>query len=106
MEGDAGPVGGRLKKANSRTLASPAVAVATLLASGGLVVHAAARAVVVATGCGFVLLGQLGHNRFGREEEAGDGSGVLQSAAGHLGRINDAGLHEVDPFVGRDVEAF
>ena len=35
-----------------------------------------------------------------------DGGRVLQRGAGHLGRIDDAGLDEVDVFAGRDVVAF
>jgi len=62
--------------------------------------------VVSAAGRRLVLLGELGHDRFGGEKQAGDRSGVLQRAAGHLGRVDNAGLDEVHPFVGGDVEAF
>src|SRR5471032_1934955 len=75
-----------------------------------LVVHAAHAthaAAVAATGRrGLFLLGQLGHDAFGREEQAADGSRVLQRGAGHLGRINDASLDEVDIFAGRNVVTF
>ena len=53
-----------------------------------------------------VLLRQLGDDALGREEQAGDGSRVLQRAAGHLGRVDDAGLDEVLVFAGGDVVAF
>ena len=35
-----------------------------------------------------------------------DGGGVLESAAGDLLRVDDAGLQHVDVFAGGDVEAF
>ena len=54
----------------------------------------------------FFLLGQLGDQRFGGEQQAGDGRGVLQRGAGDLRRIDDAGLHEVFVFAGGDVVAF
>src|SRR6478736_4325912 len=51
--------------------------------------HAAHAAVVVAVAAvaAFLLFRKLSDEAFGGEEEAGDGGGVLQSAAGHLGRI-------------------
>ena len=39
-------------------------------------------------------------------KQAGDRGRVLQRAAGHLGRIDDAGFHEVFVFAGGDVVAF
>ena len=53
-------------------------------------------AVVVVTG-GFLLLGRLGDDGFGGEEQAGDRRGVLEGRAGDLGRVNDAGGEHVAP---------
>jgi len=71
-----------------------------------LVVHSAhaAHAAAGRAACrGLVLLRQLGHDAFGREEQAADGGRVLQRGAGHLGRVDDAGLDQVGIFAGRDV---
>jgi hypothetical protein len=47
-------------------------------------------------GTGLVLLlGKLGDERFGREQEPRDRRRVLERRAGHLGRADDAGLEEV-----------
>src|SRR5204863_7027730 len=72
------------------------------------VVHASRRVAVVvsAAAAGFFLLRSLGDDGFGGEEEAGDGRGVLERAAGDLGRVDDAGLDEVFIDAGRDVAAF
>jgi hypothetical protein len=51
--------------------------------------HHVAVAVAVA-GVGFLFLGNVCDEAFGGEEEAGDGGGVLEGAAGHFGRVNDA----------------
>src|ERR1700736_1001448 len=54
----------------------------------------------------FFFLRQLRHQCFCGEHESGDRSGVLQLRAGHLGRIDDAGLHQVLVFAGSHVEPF
>ncbi len=54
---------------------------------------------------GFLFLRNVGDQTFGGEEEAGDGGGVLESAAGHLGWIDDACLDEVFILGGGDVVA-
>src|SRR5277367_2295193 len=53
----------------------------------------------------FLLLRDLGDHALGREQEPGDRRRVLQRRAGDLGRVDDAGLHEVLVLVGRDVVA-
>src|SRR3712207_8867956 len=42
-----------------------------------------------------LLLLLLDDQRLGREEEARDGRRVLERGAGDLGRVDDAGLHQV-----------
>ncbi|MGH9415299.1 MAG: hypothetical protein ACRD01_01600, partial [Terriglobales bacterium] len=42
-----------------------------------------------------LILGDIGHQGFGGEYEAGDGAGVLQGKTGHLGRVNHARLDQV-----------
>ena len=54
----------------------------------------------------FFLLRELGDDGFGGEQQAGDRRGVLQRAAGHLGRIDDAGFDQVFVFAGGDVVTF
>ena len=54
---------------------------------------------------GGVPLGHLGDEYFGGQEERGDGCGVLQGAAGDLGRFDDAGFDHVDVGAGVGVEA-
>ena len=61
---------------------------------------------VATTAARSFLLGDLSDAGLSGEEQTGDGSGVLQRAAGHLGRIDDAGLHKVHPFIGGDVQTF
>src|SRR5476649_1466182 len=61
---------------------------------------------MTARGRGFVLLRQLGHDAFGREEQATDGGRILQGRAGHLGRIDNAGLDHVRVFASRNVVTF
>ena len=56
-----------------------------------------------ATGGG--LLGLVGHNGLGGEEQRGDGGGVLQGRAGDLGRVDDARGEQVDVLAGGGVEA-
>src|SRR5207302_6420874 len=54
--------------------------------------------------CAF-LLRLLDDDRLGGEEERRDRRCVLQRRAGHLGGVDDAGLHEVLVLAGRGVEA-
>ena len=69
--------------------------------------HAAHSAHAAVTGDrGFFLLGDLGDEAFGGEEQTGDGRGVLEGAARDLLRVDDAGLEEVDVFAGGNVVAF
>src|SRR5678816_2094928 len=42
-----------------------------------------------------LLLGNLGDEGFGGGEERSDRRGVLQRAPDHLGRVDDAGLHQI-----------
>src|SRR5690606_29949220 len=72
------------------------------LSEAGSEVHATRR---VATGGGSGLLGLVGDDGLGREEEAGDRRGVLQRRAGHLGGVDDALREEVAVLTGRGVEA-
>src|SRR5690606_14677603 len=73
----------------------------------GLVVHAAhaTHAAAGAAGGSRLLLGAVGDHALGSEEQTGDRRGVLQRGAGDLGRIDDAGLHEVLVLAGGDVVA-
>ncbi len=50
---------------------------------------------VVSAGRGFLLLRNLGDHGFGGQHQASDRSRVLQSSARDLGRVDDAGLHQV-----------
>src|SRR5690606_25773390 len=47
----------------------------------------------------------FGHGHFGRQQQAGDGGGVLQGSAGHLGGIQDALLDQVAVLAGGGVVA-
>ena len=49
--------------------------------------------------------GDVGDHGFRHEQEAGDGGGVFEGAAGDLGRVDDARLEHVDVFAGGDVVA-
>src|SRR5436190_10037522 len=51
------------------------------------------------------LLGLVGDDGLGGEEQAGDRRGVLQRGPGHLGRVDDAFLEHVDVLAGGRVEA-
>src|SRR4051794_10875955 len=42
-----------------------------------------------------LLLGDVGHAPLGGQQQGGDAGAVLQGAAGHLDRVDDAGLAEV-----------
>src|ERR1700704_2115916 len=70
----------------------------------GLVIHTAHAART--TQGRFFFLGHLSHQCFCGEHESGNRSGVLQRRAGHLGRIDDAGLHQILVFAGSHVEPF
>ena len=56
-------------------------------------------------GIGGVLLGALGHEGLGGEDQARDGGRVLQGRAGHLGRVHDALGDQVAELAGRGVVA-
>ena len=72
---------------------------------GGL--HHAAHATHAGSGHsgGGVLLLLLGDDTLGGEEHTGDGGGVLEGYAGHLGGVDDTGCHEVFVGVGAGVVA-
>src|SRR5690606_14379235 len=61
--------------------------------------------VATGRGVGLLLLGLLGDDGLGGEEQPGDRRGVLQRRPGHLGRVDDARLEHVDVLTGRRVEA-
>src|SRR5687767_7097187 len=72
------------------------------------VVAEATAAVVVAvvvTAARFFLLGLVGDHRLGGEQQRRNGRGVLERGAGHLGRVDDAGLGEVFELLAARVEA-
>jgi len=50
-------------------------------------------------------MGLVGHEGLGGEEQGRDRGCILQRGAGHLGRIDDAGLEQVDHLAGGGVEA-
>ena len=52
-----------------------------------------------------LVLGDLGDERLGREEEAGDGGGVLEGLADDLGGVDDALVSQVAVLQGGGVEA-
>ena len=60
---------------------------------------------VTAAGRFLLLLGDLGDQRFGRQQQRRDRRGVLQRAANDLRRIDDAGLDQILVDLGRGVEA-
>ena len=62
-------------------------------------------AAVTAAAARFLLLGKIGDHAVGREEEARDGSRVLESGARNLGGIDDTGLEEVAVLARADVVA-
>src|SRR3984885_12565708 len=58
--------------------------------------HAAGAWGAAAVSCaGFLRFLDVCHQSFGGEHEARDGSGVLQSETGYLGRVNHAGLDQI-----------
>src|ERR1700690_3718628 len=76
----------------------------------GLFLDRAVRSVVHAAAGGMrggrvLLLRDLGDHALCREQEPGDRRRVLQGRARDLGRVDNAGLHEVLVLVRRDVEA-
>ena len=48
-----------------------------------------------AAGLLFVVLGHVGDQGVGRQEERADAGRILKGITGHLGRVDDAGLHQV-----------
>src|SRR5947199_9924329 len=54
---------------------------------------------------GLLLLRDLGDQRLGRQQQARHARRVLQRRAGHLGRVDDAGLAPVDVLLRADVQA-
>src|SRR5687767_115018 len=76
-----------------------------------LIIHAAHAAAHSTTharrhSAALFLFRHFGDDGFGREQETGDRSGVLQRAPRHLGRIDDAGFHQVFVFARGHVVAF
>src|SRR4029077_20679753 len=68
--------------------------------------HATATAAVAtATAAAGLLLRSLGDERLGGEHERGHRGRVLERRAHDLGRVDDAGLHQVLVLLGRRVEA-
>src|SRR5580700_7896467 len=61
----------------------------------GLVVHSAGTAVLAARHGSGLLLGDLADHGFGGQHQSADRSRVLQSRASDLGRVDDAGFHQV-----------
>ena len=59
----------------------------------------------IAVSGGFLLLGGLGDQGFGGQEQAGDGRAVLQGGAGDLGGVDDSGGEHVAPGAGLGVVA-
>ena len=53
----------------------------------------------------FFLLGFLGDHGLGGQQQRGDGGGVLQGKAGHLGGVDDTGYHQVFIDAGFSIEA-
>src|SRR4051795_9982897 len=70
------------------------------LRSGLEVLHASTRHAAAP-----ILLGLVGDDGLGGEEQRRDGRRVLQRRAGHLGRVDDALGDQVDVLAGRGVEA-
>jgi hypothetical protein len=54
---------------------------------------------------GGLVLGLVGHDGLGGQQQGGDGRRVLQGGPGDLGRVDDAGLDEVLELAGGGVEA-
>src|SRR6185369_5076 len=72
----------------------------------GLHAHAA-HAAHTTRHCGTTLfiVGNLRNHRFSRQHQAGDRSSVLERSASDLGRIDDAGFHQVLERLSRRIEA-
>src|SRR5690349_5783891 len=75
------------------------------LGNQDLEVHAAHAAAAGHGRSGPLLFRLLGDHRLGRDQKTGDGAGILQRRAHHLGRIDHALLDEVAVLAGRSVEA-
>src|SRR5687768_6823745 len=75
------------------------------LALLSLEIHSAAHAAVAMAASRFLLLRDVGHDAFGREQERGDGRGVLEGEARDLGRVDDPRLDHVLVLVGRGIVA-
>src|SRR6266702_4187631 len=89
------PILSRQKKPNTRSGVGIRQKPAKLLLRSHVhpLLHAAH---AVAAGAGtFLLFHQLGHHRFGGEQQAGDGSRILQRRARDLGRVDYAHLDEI-----------
>ncbi len=67
--------------------------------------HSRIAAVLTAAHGSFLFLGQLGDQSFGRQHQSCDRGRVLESGAGHLGWIDDTGLHQVFELIGLGVVA-
>src|SRR4051812_12826114 len=67
--------------------------------------RAAAMAVAAAAAARLLLLRTLGDEGLGGEEERRDGRRVLERGAHDLGRVDDAGVHQVLELAGRAVPA-
>ena len=52
-----------------------------------------------------VILRFIGDEGLSGENHGGDGSGILQTSAGHLSRVHDSFFHHVDIFTGHSVVA-
>src|ERR1700744_3577836 len=58
-------------------------------------VHSVHAAAVAACRRSSLRLRQFDNQSFGRQKQSGNRSRILQSSAGHLGWVDDAGLHQV-----------
>src|SRR5438270_5654684 len=95
----------RLAKKKPRISAGPDFCSGKLPAALSLV-HAAHATAVATWGCGFPLLfRKFAYQGFGRQHEAGDGTGVLQGRTGHLRGIDHASLDQAFALAGLRVVA-
>ena len=84
-------------------MGAPAMPYAPGCAGKKLHPHAAVHARLAVAAIAILLLRQLGDHALGGQKQTGDRSGVLQRAAGNLGRIQHANLHEVFVLAGCDI---
>src|SRR4051812_25163593 len=70
----------------------------------GLEVHLA-RVTVTTAGGGLLLLGDVGHERLGREDHRRDRRRILERRSGDLRRVDDALREEVAVLAGEGIEA-